>query len=738
MSRKTRYMRLETDPESSQSSDDDAPPTNIPLHTSQYVKESKWNHIENLDEFFDWVYQYLINHGLFAIVLNDILELGQFAFLCIFSAFLITCINFKNLFADDVYTNETGVKDVAFGDVIEIDRLEHINPLLVLILFFAFIFWFHRLCKTIWRFFKFLGIRRFYIEALNIPPSDLRNYNWRDVLERLKLAQNTHKMNIRKQELTEIDVYHRILRFKNYLVAMINKDVLSYKIWIPFYGEKVFFTMGLKYNYELLLFWGPGAPFKNNYHLHEEYKTAAKKHELVQKLRFRIAVLALVNLVFSPFIFLYQILYSFFTYAELLKRQPGVFGRRRWSLFGKIFLRHFNELDHELIVRLNRAYLPAGKYMDLFVLPVATILARNIAFIAGSLLAVLFTLTVIQEDLLTAHNILTAITGLGVIVTLCRIFIPNEHQTRDPKELMTEILEEIHYMPHLWKEKPHTVQVSSQFSQVFQLTITYLIDELLSPLVTPFILYFTLRNKSQDIIDFLRNFTIDVSGVGDVCSFAEMNLRKHGHSEWQQNSQLARSTDYERSELGKTEISLLNFTQKNPSWEAGEDADTFLTQLKESVEELHSSQQQQSLILSREDSPPPLSLSSNQFGVSRLQGSMDTSIWASFTSTNEGASSSLTPLKLHQVHDVMKTSHGQPSSSSAAPPVASIVPSYHPPPPQSSEVALTVYDHCLPSDSSLSSADIRLESTSGHIPSSTGGGLTEPFLPRDSEPPPQT
>ena len=98
----------------------------------------------------------------------------------------------------------------------------------------------------------------------------MRNYNWRDVLERLKSAQNVHKMNIRKQDLTEIgtliviivdmystcsiecyrclacvillcfiiDVYHRILRFRNYMVAMINKDVLSYKIWIPFYGEK--------------------------------------------------------------------------------------------------------------------------------------------------------------------------------------------------------------------------------------------------------------------------------------------------------------------------------------------------------------------------------------------------------------------------------------------------------------------------------------------------------------------
>lgn len=56
-------------------------------------------------------------------------------------------------------------------------------------------------------------------------------------------------------------------------------------------------------------------------------------------------------------------------------------------------------------------------------------------------------------------------------------------------------------------------------------------DELLSPLITPFILYFKLRHKASDIIDFLRNFTIDVSGVGDVCSFAEMNVRKHGNPE---------------------------------------------------------------------------------------------------------------------------------------------------------------------------------------------------------------
>lgn len=59
----------------------------------------------------------------------------------------------------------------------------------------------------------------------------------------------------------------------------------------------------------------------------------------------------------------------------------------------------------------------------------------------------------------------------------------------------------------------------------------YIVDEILSPILTPFILYFTLRDKAGAIVDFLRNFTIEVSGVGDVCSFAEMNVRKHGSPE---------------------------------------------------------------------------------------------------------------------------------------------------------------------------------------------------------------
>lgn len=43
-------------------------------------------------------------------------------------------------------------------------------------------------------------------------------------------------------------------RFKNYMVAMVNKSLLPPRLQIPLLGEVVFLTHGLKYNLELLLF----------------------------------------------------------------------------------------------------------------------------------------------------------------------------------------------------------------------------------------------------------------------------------------------------------------------------------------------------------------------------------------------------------------------------------------------------------------------------------------------------
>jgi autophagy-related protein 9 len=53
-------------------------------------------------------------------------------------------------------------------------------------------------------------------------------------------------------------------------------------------------------------------------------------------------------------------------------------------------------------------------------------------------------------------------------------------------------------------------------------------QELIAVLLTPFILWFSLPNCSGAIIDFFREFTIHVEGLGYVCSFAVFDFDRPG------------------------------------------------------------------------------------------------------------------------------------------------------------------------------------------------------------------
>ena len=113
----------------------------------------------------------------------------------------------------------------------------------------------------------------------------------------------------------------------------------------------------------------------------------------------------------------------------------------------------------------------------------------------------------------------------------------------------------------------------------------------ISPNATPFILFYSLRPRAPQIIDFFRNFTVDVVGVGDVCSFAQMDVRKHGNPEWQamtlggngdapkpvhETTSKAKVNSYTKAEDGKTEMSLIHFTLTNPEWKPPHESGNFI------------------------------------------------------------------------------------------------------------------------------------------------------------------
>jgi len=54
-------------------------------------------------------------------------------------------------------------------------------------------------------------------------------------------------------------------------------------------------------------------------------------------------------------------------------------------------------------------------------------------------------------------------------------------------------------------------------------------QELLSVVLTPFVLWLSLPDCAPAIVDFFREFSIHVDSLGYVCSFAVFDFKRHGN-----------------------------------------------------------------------------------------------------------------------------------------------------------------------------------------------------------------
>ncbi|XP_066058563.1 autophagy-related protein 9B isoform X2 [Chamaea fasciata] len=579
------YRRLEDCEEDSPPGEEEE--EQLLLHVTEGPTDS-WHHIKDLDSFFTKIYQFHQRNGFACVLLSDVLELVQFLFVVTFSTFLLCCVDYDVLFATRPL-NHSHVPErakVTLPDAVlpapQCARRLRGTGWLLFLLVLAGAVWLCRLVTALRRLVGYWEIRSFYIRALGIPAEELCNHSWQSVQARLLALQRRQPLCVPRRELTELDIHHRILRFRNYTVAMVNKSLLPVRFRLPLLGPVVFLTRGLQFNLELLLFRGPAALFQNTWSLRPQVKRAGARRALARGLARAAVLLGVANLALCPCVLGWRLLLAFFSYAEGLKRAPGSLGARRWSLYARHYLRHFNELGHELQARLGRGHAPATKYMDSFSSPLLAVLARHVGFFAGSVLAVLIVLTVYDEDVLTVQHILTAITLLGLVVTVARSFIPDEHAVWCPEQLLQRVLAHVHYLPEHWQGRAGRAETRVEMAQLFQYKAVFILEELLSPLVTPLILIFAFPPRALDIVDFFRNFTVEVAGVGDICSFAQLDVRHHGNPQWLSEGHTEAPPE-RQAEHGKTELSLMRFALSNPRWRPPPPARRFLGHLQAQV-----------------------------------------------------------------------------------------------------------------------------------------------------------
>jgi len=214
------------------------------------------------------------------------------------------------------------------------------------------------------------------------------------------------------------------------------------------------------------------------------------------------------------------------------------------------------------------SYPYAKRYIDQFPKVMTENLARTISFIAGSIAAVLALASVLDPNLFLefeitpSRTVLFYMTVTGTIWAIAKGQVSEETLVFDPEFAIRNVIEYTHYEPDHWEGRLHSSDVKAEFSALYKQKLVIFLEELLGILSSPLILLLSLPRCSDQIIDFFREFTIHVDGLGYVCSFAVFDFKKGVGNTKQPTATGDVREDYYSTKHGKMAMSYYGFLDK--------------------------------------------------------------------------------------------------------------------------------------------------------------------------------
>ena len=212
------------------------------------------------------------------------------------------------------------------------------------------------------------------------------------------------------------------------------------------------------------------------------------------------------------------------------------------------------------------SYPYAKHYIDQFPKKKTESAARTVQFFSGALIAVsaIFGFfdpeMFVDFELFPGMNAFAFVALMTTVWAVARGMISEENDVFDPEFAMQNVIEYTHYQPDQWKNRLHSYDVKTEFSELYKVRVVIFLEEILGVLVTPLILFFSLPKCSDQIVDFFREFTIHVDGLGYVCSFAVFDFQKDGRNAKQKApADDARVDYYSSTKHNKMQASLHGF-----------------------------------------------------------------------------------------------------------------------------------------------------------------------------------
>lgn len=280
--------------------------------------------------------------------------------------------------------------------------------------------------------------------------------------------------------------------------------------------------------------------------------------------------------------------------------------------------------------RLGPSYEAAEKYIHLFgPSSLVNAIGRVLVFLSGSLVAVLLVLAAINEAILLHvklgnWNLLWYVGVLGLTFSIGKgmlpdpKFIPRYHHNlfAEMNGALTKVSSHTHHYPEFWKGRGWDDVIKRAFSELYQYKAKLFFMEIVSVIVAPAVLCFSLPKCAAEICSFVQKIKVEVPGTGDHCGYSTFDFDLCEDESWEGQTigfdvrspqggnpwanctrgagdAILPSSSRPKARQGKMEKSFFNFKTVHPEWKCSSSG-------QDLIDRMETYQTQQAIALAKE------------------------------------------------------------------------------------------------------------------------------------------
>lgn len=536
-------------------------------------REAQWI---SFDIFVIRLYKYFQGKGYCKIILSQIVSLLSIIFLVGFSVFLVQCVDWHTL----RHYNDT--EYLKLHSVVHGKGLLHPRWWIVISLLVFIVFLYYKISKLLHDAREIRHLKSFVNNELQIDDSLLNSITWPFMVEKFQqyyrasvevngLPGRIHLPRLpfdaqsifSEEPPTVYEIASVIMREDNYFIGIMD-NVLPFTLQsrtAECKGQSQYhhlFSKTLEWNlkHAVIKF-----IFDKDLKVDTDFADVNNIPKLTEKLEQRIKIMAIINLVLIPFLFIYSLVYIVFNYGEKFYKYPNTLGTRQWSLVARWKFREYNELPHNFVNRMELGARYARKYIsECYTGSYFDILAKFVVLVFSTVFVVLLFMTLMNDNMLIyleltgGASVIWYLGTLGSLIAFSRTFILDRSLSKKkcPKKSFTKMSEHVHYIPPEWCDEAYKTKIKNKLLSLYEFQIVSLIKEIAGIVITPFAMLFIVRKYSEAIVRFVNQQTIEVPRIGKICKLSSF-----------EDSDISSQPAADNDKLTK---SIMQFRQDHPDW----------------------------------------------------------------------------------------------------------------------------------------------------------------------------